>query len=52
VIKRGRLLAALTLGVVCLAAGCGSDSGGSSTPTLNWYVFNEPGGAYDAAVAD
>lgn len=31
---------------------CGSDSGGGGTPTLNWYTFNEPGGAYDAAVAD
>jgi ABC-type glycerol-3-phosphate transport system substrate-binding protein len=35
-----------------VAAGCGSDDSGSGTPTLNWYAFNEPGGAYDQAVAD
>src|SRR3954451_24850924 len=39
------LLAAL------LAAGCGSSST-KGPPTLNWYVFNEPGGGYDAAVAN
>jgi len=42
------------LGVVCaaaLAAGCGSGGSGSGPPTLNWYVFKEPGGAYDQAVA-
>src|SRR3954451_21850092 len=39
------LLAAL------LGPGCvwGSNKG---PPTLNWYVFNEPGGGYDAAVAN
>jgi trehalose/maltose transport system substrate-binding protein len=45
---------AAALGAVCavaLAAGCGS-GGGGGTPTLNWYVFKEPGGAYDQAVAD
>jgi multiple sugar transport system substrate-binding protein len=44
---------AAALGAVCavaLAAGCGS-GGGGGTPTLNWYVFKEPGGAYDQAVA-
>jgi multiple sugar transport system substrate-binding protein len=43
------------LGAVCaaaLAAGCGSGGGGSGPPTLNWYVFKEPGGAYDQAVAN
>jgi multiple sugar transport system substrate-binding protein len=35
-----------------LAAGCGSGGGGSGPPTLNWYVFKEPGGAYDQAVAN
>src|SRR3954464_15163040 len=46
---------AAALGVVCaaaLAAGCGSGGGGSGPPTLNWYVFKEPGGAYDQAVAN
>jgi multiple sugar transport system substrate-binding protein len=45
---------AAALGAVCaiaLVAGCGS-GGGGGTPTLNWYVFKEPGGAYDQAVAD
>jgi trehalose/maltose transport system substrate-binding protein len=42
-------LAALAAGV---AAGCGGGGGGGGTPTLNWYVFNEPGGGYDAAVAN
>jgi multiple sugar transport system substrate-binding protein len=45
---------AAALGAVCavaFAAGCGS-GGGGGTPTLNWYVFKEPGGAYDQAVAD
>ena len=31
---------------------CGGDEGGSGARAINWYVFNEPGGAYDAAVAD
>lgn len=31
---------------------CGSGSSGGGTPTINWYTFNEPGGAYDQAVAD
>ena len=33
-------------------AACGSDEGGGGRTAINWYVFNEPGGAYDAAVAD
>jgi multiple sugar transport system substrate-binding protein len=44
-----------TLCVVCaaaLAVGCGSGGSGSGPPTLNWYVFKEPGGAYDQAVAN
>jgi len=37
-----------------LAAGCGvgGDEGGSGARAINWYVFNEPGGAFDKAVAD
>jgi multiple sugar transport system substrate-binding protein len=34
-----------------VATGCGSSSS-KGPPTLNWYVFNEPGGGYDAAVAN
>ena len=33
-------------------AGVGSEEGGSGARAINWYVFNEPGGSYDAAVAD
>ncbi|MBN1527881.1 MAG: ABC transporter substrate-binding protein [Thermoleophilaceae bacterium] len=33
-------------------AACGSSEGGSGARAINWYVFNEPGGAYDAAVDD
>jgi trehalose/maltose transport system substrate-binding protein len=48
-----RLATALVAGVLlALAAGCGSGGSGGGAPTLNWYVFKEPGGAYDAAVAD
>jgi multiple sugar transport system substrate-binding protein len=34
-----------------MATGCGSSSS-SGSRTLKWYVFNEPGGGYDAAVAN
>ncbi len=46
VVAFGAVLAAAAL------AGCGSGGGGGGTPTLNWYVFKEPGGAYDQAVAN
>ncbi len=39
----------LTL-IVAFAAGCGGGDSGSGSRTINWYVFSEPGGAYDAAV--
>jgi multiple sugar transport system substrate-binding protein len=50
----GRLRIGLALCVLgaAVAGGCGSGGSGSGTPTINWYVFNEPGGSYDAAVAD
>ena len=34
------------------AAGCGfsDDEGAGGANAVNWYVFSEPGGAYDAAV--
>ena len=40
--------------MVGAAAGCGvgGEEGGSGARAINWYVFNEPGGAYDKAVAD
>jgi trehalose/maltose transport system substrate-binding protein len=36
---------------VATAAGCGGGGSGGGSRTVNWYVFSEPGGAYDAAVA-
>jgi multiple sugar transport system substrate-binding protein len=48
----GRVAAFGAVCAVALAAGCGSGGGGGGTPTLNWYVFKEPGGAYDQAVAN
>ena len=35
---------------VAVGCGVGGDEGGSGARAINWYVFNEPGGAYDAAV--
>jgi multiple sugar transport system substrate-binding protein len=47
--RRGLLVAL----AASLLAACGT-SGGSAggTPTLNWYIFNEPSGSYQAAAAD
>ncbi len=46
-----RALAALVSSlIVALAAGCGGGDEGAGARTINWYVFSEPGGAYDAAV--
>jgi multiple sugar transport system substrate-binding protein len=48
------LLAALALGASLAlgACGVGGDEGGSGSRAINWYVFNEPGGSYDQAVAE
>jgi multiple sugar transport system substrate-binding protein len=48
------LVCAALIATVALSAlpGCGSSGGGGGPPTLNWYVFNEPGGAYETAVAN
>ena len=37
---------------VAVGCGVGGDEGGSGARAINWYVFNEPGGAFDKAVAD
>ena len=37
--------------IVAFTAGCGGGDEGGGSRTINWYVFSEPGGAYDAAVA-
>src|SRR3954470_17012567 len=51
--RRKRALLAL-VAATCIAAatnGCGG-SGSSGGPTrISWYVFKEPGGAFDAAAA-
>jgi multiple sugar transport system substrate-binding protein len=48
----GRAAAFGAVVAASIAAGCGSGGGSGGTPTLNWYVFKEPGGAYDQAVAN
>jgi trehalose/maltose transport system substrate-binding protein len=47
--RRALVWAALV--VAAAGAGCGSQREAGGSRTLNWYVFNEPGGAYDAAVS-
>jgi multiple sugar transport system substrate-binding protein len=48
------LWAVATAVILALAVGCGvgGDEGGTGARAINWYVFNEPGGAFDKAVAD
>ena len=48
--RRGRSLAAVGLLGALLVVGCGSSSK-SGPPRLNWYVFNEPSGSFEAAAA-
>ncbi len=48
---RRRLRWCLALGALALAA-CGGGGGDAGAPTLTWYVFDEPSGAYDQAAAD
>ncbi len=47
----GRAAAAFAL-VALLAGGCGfsSEEGGGRGTTVKWYVFNEPGGAFEQAI--
>jgi multiple sugar transport system substrate-binding protein len=42
----------LALAAMFALASCGSSEGGSGSKEINWYVFNEPGGAYDQAVSE
>ena len=48
--RRGLLVAL----AASLLAACGGTSAGSAggTTTLNWYIFNEPSGSYQAAAAN
>jgi multiple sugar transport system substrate-binding protein len=53
--SRTRTLFALVATLACAFAtscGVGGEEGGSGSRAINWYVFNEPGGAFDKAVAD
>lgn len=39
--------------LVAALAGCGIGEGAEGGPrTVNWYAFNEPGGAYEQSIAD
>ena len=49
---RRRLAVIAALVVATVAAGCGGGGSSGGATTLNWYVFKEPGGAYDQAVAN
>ena len=46
------LLACLVIVLGAVLTACGGDDSSKGPPTINWYVFNEPGGGYDAAVAN
>jgi multiple sugar transport system substrate-binding protein len=49
----GRTFAVLvTLALAALTAtGCGGSSSSKGPTTINWYVFKEPGGAFDSAAS-
>src|SRR3954466_10843141 len=48
--RRSAVLATLVLAALT-GAGCGGSSKSTGPTTVNWYVFKEPGGAFDAAAA-
>jgi multiple sugar transport system substrate-binding protein len=52
--KLHALIAVLALSSVAALAGCGigGDDAAGGARSVNWYVFNEPGGAYEQAIAD
>jgi multiple sugar transport system substrate-binding protein len=50
---RGAGAAAVAVALLALGvAACGGSGGGSGPPAVNWYVFQEPSGAYNDAVAN
>jgi multiple sugar transport system substrate-binding protein len=51
--RKRRLVASAAALVCALAVGCGfsSDEGGGAGAEINWYVFNEPSGAFEKAIA-
>jgi multiple sugar transport system substrate-binding protein len=40
----------MLLVAAALGSGCGDDGGSSGPPTINWYTFKEPSGAFDDGV--
>ena len=51
--RRARVAAASVAILLAGLAGCGGGGGDAgATPTLNWYSYNEPSGAFAAAAAD
>jgi multiple sugar transport system substrate-binding protein len=49
--KRARRRRSLLVAVAVVVAACGGGDEGA-VPTLTWYVFDEPSGAYDEAARD
>jgi multiple sugar transport system substrate-binding protein len=49
-----RLAATILALAAAVVTGCGvgGQEGGTGARAINWYVFNEPGGAYDQAVSE
>jgi multiple sugar transport system substrate-binding protein len=51
--KLHSLIAALATASLAALAGCGiGDEAASGPRTVNWYAFNEPGGAYEQSIDD
>jgi multiple sugar transport system substrate-binding protein len=52
--RRPGVLLATAMAAAWLLAACGggTSTSGGGTPTLNWYIFHEPSGSFQAAAAD
>src|SRR3954454_9406006 len=48
--ERAPLALALVALAAAVASGCGGSGGSSGPPTINWYTFDEPSGAFDDGV--
>src|SRR3954454_1283652 len=48
--ERAPLALALVALAAAVASGCGGSGGSSGPPTINWYTFAEPSGAFDDGV--
>ena len=49
--RRALIAATAVVTAASLLTACGGGGGQSGTPTLNWYIFHEPSGSYQAAAA-